>query len=132
MAPSAEKVMTSIFWNPGVVTINTYYVKRKYIKCTILFKKIWKATNTIQEKQSRKKGKQFFFLQKIAPKQNSKVVTSKIVKLCSELVLNLLFSEDMTFSDFFMCLILKEFCSGHKLGSNEEVISPIGGLFGGP
>jgi hypothetical protein len=91
-----------------------------------------KLQNTIQEKQPRKKGKQFFFLQKIAPKQNSKVVTSKIVKLCSELVPNLLFSEDMTFFDFFMCLNLKEFCSGHKLGSNEEVISSNGGLFGGP
>lgn len=130
-APSAGKVMASVFWDARGIILIDYLEKGKTITGEYYAAQLQKVRRAIAEKRPGLAKRKVLFHHDNAPAHSSRVAQAKLAELKFEILPHPPYSPDLAPSDFHLFPKLKIFLAGQKFHSNTEVIQSVSEYFEG-
>ena len=128
-APSAGKVMATVFWDvTGIIHIE-YMLKGTTITGESYATLLEKVAHKLRESRSHLQRKTIILHHDNAPAHKSAKVTAKIEELGIRTLPHPPYSPDLAPSDYFLFGSLKNFLAGNRFSSEEEVIYAVNDYF---
>lgn len=121
-APSAGKVMASVFWDSKGIILIDYLEKGRTITGQYYSELLDRFDEKLKETRPHLAKKKVLFHHDNAPAHSSGIVAAKLHELRYELLPHPPYSPDLAPCDFFLFPNLKTWLAGKKFRSNEEVI----------